>query len=93
MPFGMRLSCSRGKMRRRDHARSSDSKMVRFSFGPWRTNWSSKRPRNSSASCGRKCLGQLLTKTSRRAERTFSSVESASSPTTAFIAAASLPIA
>lgn len=48
-----RRRTSRGKSLRSDHAKSSDSKMVRFSLMPCLTNSFSKRPRNSRASCGR----------------------------------------
>ena len=48
---GRQSLTSRGKSRSRLHARSSDSKMVRFSLVPCLTNSFSNRPRNSSASC------------------------------------------
>ena len=38
LTLGIRLSCSRGKVRNNDHARSSDSKQERFSEMPWLTN-------------------------------------------------------
>src|SRR3954465_6809977 len=60
-------------MRSRLHARSSDSKMVRDSYGLWLMKVRSNLSRNSSES--------------------LSSADSASSPTTAFMAAASRPMA
>lgn len=60
-------------MRSRDQAKSSDSKIVRDSYGDWEINDLSNFSKNSKLS--------------------LSSDDKASSPTTAFIAAASLPMA
>lgn len=89
---GIRFSCSRGKMRSRSHARSRDSKIVRFSFGPCCTNLLSNLSRNSRAVCRGGNVSSYSAKVLPQ-NLTLSSGDSASSPTTAFIAAASLPMA
>ena len=112
----MRLSCSFGKMRSSDQARSSESKMDRLSYAPAEgegcksATWYQTRCEKIGAQRlvgtriqsvrgvgweGRhvpwptNCFSNL----SRNSRASLSSGESASSPTTAFIAAASRPIA
>jgi hypothetical protein len=90
MIFGLiRFSCSFGKIRSSDQARSSDSKIVRDSYAPIHYVSAVQRVRKEDIPWPTKFRSNL----SRNSSASLSSDERASSPTTAFIAAASRPIA
>ena len=135
MIFGlMRLSCSLGKMRSSDHARSSESKIVRLSYGPAGVSadggegvrspqrahvreirHARERAEDECVEGGGRSAAErgacqqgpreqegrrhapwptnCFSNLSRNSKASLSSGDRASSPTTAFIAAASRPIA